>query len=163
MSKLRLYGSTSGYNELTVPAVADNSEINLANYIQNGQSTNVGLGTSTANSLLQLQGGIATGSVVTGTGNTTFNLSTHQTAIVTATAGNTNVTISNTSPIPNGAGFALIVADTASSTLTINASPTPKYPNATAPTLNGTAGEYLLVGFVHVGSGQLIATSSTVS
>ena len=29
MSKLRLYGSTSGYNELTVPAVADNSEINV--------------------------------------------------------------------------------------------------------------------------------------
>jgi len=31
MSKLRLYGSTSGYNELTVPAVADNSEINIGN------------------------------------------------------------------------------------------------------------------------------------
>ena len=31
MSKLRLYGSTSGYNELTVPAVADNSEINICN------------------------------------------------------------------------------------------------------------------------------------
>lgn len=132
-------------------------------FVVNGGSDNVGIGTSTANTLLQLQGGIATGSVVTGTGNTTFNLSTHQTAIVTATAGNTNVTISNTSPIPNGAGFALIVADAASSTLTINASPTPKYPSATAPTLNGTAGEYLLVGFVHVGSGQLIATSSTVS
>jgi len=29
MSKIRLYGSTSGYNELTVPAVADNSEINI--------------------------------------------------------------------------------------------------------------------------------------
>jgi hypothetical protein len=132
-------------------------------FVVNGGSTNVGIGTSTANTLLQLQGGIATGSVVTGTGNTTFDLSIHQTAIVTATAGNTDVTISNTSPIPNGAGFALIVADVASSTLTINASPTPKYPNATAPTLSGTAGEYLLVGFVHVGSGQLIATSSTVS
>lgn len=33
MSKLRLYGSTSGYNELTVPAVADNSEINLGNVL----------------------------------------------------------------------------------------------------------------------------------
>ena len=33
MSKLRLYGSTSGYNELTVPAVADNSEINLGNAV----------------------------------------------------------------------------------------------------------------------------------
>lgn len=35
MSKLRLYGSTSGYNELTVPAVADNSEINLGNFVSN--------------------------------------------------------------------------------------------------------------------------------
>ena len=32
MSKLRLYGSTSGYNELTVPAIADNSEINIAGF-----------------------------------------------------------------------------------------------------------------------------------
>ena len=35
MSKLRLYGSTSGYNELTVPAVADNSEINIGNLAGN--------------------------------------------------------------------------------------------------------------------------------
>ena len=35
MSKLRLYGSTSGYNELTVPAVADNSEINLGGFAGN--------------------------------------------------------------------------------------------------------------------------------
>lgn len=36
MSKLRLYGSTSGYNELTVPAVADNSEVNIAGFTSNG-------------------------------------------------------------------------------------------------------------------------------
>ena len=35
MSKLRLYGSTSGYNELTVPAVADNSEVNIGNLAGN--------------------------------------------------------------------------------------------------------------------------------
>lgn len=35
MSKLRLYGSTSGYNEITVPAVADNSEINIGNFVSN--------------------------------------------------------------------------------------------------------------------------------
>ena len=35
MSKLRLYGSTSGYNELTVPAVADNSELNIGNLAGN--------------------------------------------------------------------------------------------------------------------------------
>jgi len=35
MSKLRLYGSTSGYNEITVPAVADNSEINVAGLASN--------------------------------------------------------------------------------------------------------------------------------
>lgn len=35
MSKLRLYGSTSGYNELTVPAIADNSEVNIGNLAGN--------------------------------------------------------------------------------------------------------------------------------
>ena len=39
MSKLRLYGSTSGYNELTVPAVADNSEVNIGNLAGNNYIT----------------------------------------------------------------------------------------------------------------------------
>ncbi len=39
MSKLRLYGSTSGYNELTVPAVADNSELNIGNLAGNAYVT----------------------------------------------------------------------------------------------------------------------------
>lgn len=35
MSKLRLYGSTSGYRELVVPAVSDNTELNLGNLASN--------------------------------------------------------------------------------------------------------------------------------
>lgn len=35
MSKLRLYGSTSGYKDLVVPAVSDNAELNLGNFVSN--------------------------------------------------------------------------------------------------------------------------------
>ena len=35
MSKLRLYGSTSGYKDLVVPAVSDNSEVNIGNFAAN--------------------------------------------------------------------------------------------------------------------------------
>ena len=35
MSKLRLYGSTSGYKDLVVPAVSDNSEVNIGNFVSN--------------------------------------------------------------------------------------------------------------------------------
>ena len=49
MSKLRLYGSTSGYNELTVPAVADNSEVNIGNLAGNTYLT----GTFSSNTYVQ--------------------------------------------------------------------------------------------------------------
>lgn len=35
MSKLRLYGSTSGYKDLVVPAVSDNAEVNIGNFVSN--------------------------------------------------------------------------------------------------------------------------------
>ena len=49
MSKLRLYGSTSGYNELTVPAVADNSEVNIGNLAGNAYVS----GTFSSNTYIQ--------------------------------------------------------------------------------------------------------------
>jgi hypothetical protein len=71
MSKLRLYGSTSGYNELTVPAVADNSEINLGNLPSNNyitgtfSSNNYITGTFSSNNYLQSQiGGYRTGEII---------------------------------------------------------------------------------------------------
>lgn len=106
--------------------------------------------------------GIGSGSVGTSTGSTTWDVSSAQTQVVTA-SGATTVTISNASSTPVGTGFTLIVIDAASASLTISASPTPKYVDATAPALNGTSGEYLIIGLVHVGSGQLLATSVTVS
>ena len=107
-------------------------------------------------------GGLATGSVGTSTGSTTWNVLSTQTQIVTA-SGATTVTINNASSTPVGTGFTLIVIDAASASLTISASPTPKYYNGEAPTLNGTSGEYLIVGLLHVGSGQLLITSATCS
>jgi len=35
MSKLRLYGTTSGYKDLVVPAVSDNAEVNIGNFAAN--------------------------------------------------------------------------------------------------------------------------------
>lgn len=106
--------------------------------------------------------GIGSGSVGTSTGSTTWDVSSAQTQIVTANPA-TTVTITNASSTPVGTGFTLIVIDASSASLTISASPTPKYVDATAPALNGTSGEYLIIGLVHVGSGQLLVTSVTVS
>jgi len=106
--------------------------------------------------------GVASGSSGTSTGSTAWNVSSTQTQVVTA-SGATTVTINNASSTPVGTGFTLIVIDAASASLTISASPTPKYVDATAPALNGTSGEYLVIGLCHVGSGQLLVTSATVS
>ena len=106
--------------------------------------------------------GIGSGSTVTATGSTTWDVSDKQIALVTA-SGATTVTLSNVSSTPVGTSFTLIVIDAASASLTLSVSPTPKYWSATAPTLNGVAGEYLIIGLVHVGSGQLLATTVTVS
>ena len=106
--------------------------------------------------------GIGSGSVGTSTGSTTWNVLCTQTQIVTA-SGATTVTITNASSTPVGTGFTLIVIDDTSASLTISASPTPKYDVVKAPALNGTSGEYLIIGLVHVGSGQLLITSATVS
>jgi hypothetical protein len=107
-------------------------------------------------------GGVASGSSGTSTGSTAWNVSSTQTQVVTA-SGATTVTINNASSTPVGTGFTLIVIDAASASLTISASPTPKYVGAAAPALNGTSGEYLVIGLCHVGSGQLLVTSATVS
>ena len=49
MSKLRLYGSTSGYKDLVVPAVSDNAEVNIGNFVSNNFAT----GFFAANTYLQ--------------------------------------------------------------------------------------------------------------
>ena len=54
MSKLRLYGSTSGYKDLVVPAVSDNSEVNIGNFVSNN-SLNTRLGGFVANNFFQAQ------------------------------------------------------------------------------------------------------------
>jgi len=120
-------------------------------------SSGIGIGTTTPNTLIQIAGGIAAGSIRTATGSTTWDVSTHQSLKVTA-SGSTTVTISNASSTPIGAGFTLIVQDASSASLTLSASPTPKYAGGVAPSLNGTAGEYLIVGLIHVGSGQLLVS-----
>ncbi len=45
MSTLRLYGDTSGYNDIKVPAAADNSAINLGNLTSNNYIQAQGFGT----------------------------------------------------------------------------------------------------------------------
>ena len=51
MSSIRLSGSTSGYYDLTVPAVAGTNSIDLSNLVINGQSS-IGIGTASPTSEL---------------------------------------------------------------------------------------------------------------
>lgn len=103
--------------------------------------------------------GIAAGSTTTSTG---WDVTAAQTAIITA-SGATAVTISNATSLPVGAGLTLIVTDASGASLTIGGATSFKYPSATAPVLNGTPGEVLVVSLIHTGSGNLIGNSVTVS
>lgn len=51
MSKLRLYGTTSGYKDLVVPAVSDNAEVNIGNFVSNN-SLNTRLGGFASNNYI---------------------------------------------------------------------------------------------------------------
>lgn len=109
--------------------------------------------------------GIAAGSTTTATGSTTWDVTAAQMAIVTA-SGETQITLSNASLLPTGAGLTLIVNDAASASLhttPIDGTTTIKYPSGTAPTISGTAGEVLVVSLIHTGSGNYIASNVTVS
>lgn len=92
---------------------------------------------------------------------TTWDASAKQTCSVTA-SGATTVTLSNVSSLAVGTPLTLVVADASGASLTL-AGTTFKYVNATAPTLNGTAGETLIVSMLVIGSNTVAAASVTVS
>lgn len=92
---------------------------------------------------------------------TTWDASAKQTCSITA-SGATTVTLSNVSSLAVGTPLTLVVADASGASLTL-AGTTFKYINATAPTLNGTAGETLIVSMLVIGSNTVAAASVTVS
>ena len=111
---------------------------------------------------------VALGTVTTGTGNTTWDVTKHQMAIITTGHGNTDITIAYANDAATGLGSTLLVNDTGkSSNLNITMAgaspPGIKYPDATAPTINSTDGETLVVSFINTGSGQLVASSVTTA
>lgn len=111
---------------------------------------------------------VALGTVTTGTGNTTWDVTKHQMAIITTSHGNTDITIAYANDAATGLGSTLLVNDTGkSSNLNITMAgaspPGIKYPSATAPTINSTNGETLVVSFINTGSGQLVASSVTTA
>ena len=111
---------------------------------------------------------VAVGTVTTGTGNTTWDVTKHQMAIITTSHGNTDITIAYANDAATGLGSTLLVNDTGkSSNLNITMAgaspPGIKYPSATAPTINSTNGETLVVSFINTGSGQLVASSVTTA
>ena len=111
---------------------------------------------------------VAVGTVTTGTGNTTWDVTKHQMAIITTGHGNTDITIAYANDAATGLGSTLLVNDTGkSSNLNITMAgaspPGIKYPSATAPTINSTDGETLVVSFINTGSGQLVASSVTTA
>ena len=111
---------------------------------------------------------VAVGTVTTGTGNTTWDVTKHQMAIITTGHGNTDITIAYANDAATGLGSTLLVNDTGkSSNLNITMAgaspPGIKYPSATAPTINSTNGETLVVSFINTGSGQLVASSVTTA
>jgi hypothetical protein len=102
--------------------------------------------------------GIATPSLNT---NTTWDTSAKQTCSVTA-SGSTTVTLTNTSGLSVGTPLTLIVADASGASLTL-AGPTFKNKDGTAPVLNGTAGETMIVSMVVIASNTIAVASVIVS
>ncbi len=102
--------------------------------------------------------GIATPSLNT---STTWDVSAKQTCSVTA-SGSTTVTLTNTSGLSVGTPLTLIVADASGASLTL-AGPTFKNKDGTAPVLNGTAGETMIVSMVVIASNTIAVASVIVS
>jgi len=102
--------------------------------------------------------GIATPSLNT---NTTWDTSAKQTCSVTA-SGSTTVTLTNTSGLSVGTPLTLIVADASGASLTL-AGPTFKNKDGTAPVLNGTSGETMIVSMVVIASNTIAVASVIVS
>lgn len=102
--------------------------------------------------------GIATPSLNT---NTTWDTSAKQTCSVTA-SGSTTVTLTNTSGLSVGTPLTLIVADASGASLTL-AGPTFKNKDGTAPVLNGTPGETMIVSMVVIASNTIAVASVIVS
>lgn len=92
---------------------------------------------------------------------TTWDASAKQVCSVTA-SGATTVTLSNVSTLPVGTPLTLIVTDAASASLTL-AGATFKYASGTAPSLNGTAGETMIVSMIVIGTSTIAVASVTVS
>lgn len=55
MSKLRLYGDTSGYLDVKAPDTADNSTLDLSTVVKQDASGNVGIGTSSPSQALHVK------------------------------------------------------------------------------------------------------------
>ena len=79
-------------------------------------------------------------------GATSWDVSLKQMNKVTA-SGATTVTLSNVTSLSDGTPLTLMIEDAASASLTL-AGATFKYPNATAPALNGTAGEWVIISLI---------------
>ena len=54
MSKLRIYGDTSGYVDFNVPAVAGTTTVNVNRLLETDASGNLGIGTTTPGYKLHL-------------------------------------------------------------------------------------------------------------
>lgn len=121
--------------------------------------------TTAAGGTLKIAGGkvqfdnVVEPSLDTQTGSYTWDVTSKQVLSLTA-SGATTLTFSNVSSLPVGTDLGLIVTDAASASLTF-AGATLHAANGTAPSLNGTAGETLLVGFRVIGSGILAVVGST--
>ena len=92
---------------------------------------------------------------------TTWDTSTKQTCSVTA-SGSTTVTLSNVSSLSVGTPLTLIVADASGASLTLSGA-TFKHRGGTAPALNGTAGETMVVSMVVIASNTVAVSSVIVS
>jgi hypothetical protein len=102
--------------------------------------------------------GIATPSLNT---STTWNVSLKQTCSVTA-SGSTTVALTNFSGLAVGTPLTLIVADASGASLALSG-PTFKHRDGTAPALNGTPNETMIVSMIVIASNTLAVTSVIVS